>query len=507
MTSKKTIIYTVLLITGVLVLLNFLSNKFFFRLDLTEDKRYTLSDATKDILENLEEPVTVTAYFSENLPTEYDKVRRDFKELLVEYSTLSGGMLVYEFINPLENEETEKQAVQAGVMQQQIPSREKDEIKLQKAFTGAVIQMGEDEEVIPVIESGTGMEYKLSTSIKKLSVTDKPLVGFLRGHGEPSIRQMQQVLYELEILYQVERVTLTDSTTALDKYHTVAIIAPADSFPSSHISQINDYLKRGGRLFIALDRVDADLNNNPMGYSVNTGLENWLSSLGIQVNNNFVIDETCVPVSVQMQQGPFVVTQQIQFPYFPLITNFEDHPISSGLEQVVFQFVSSINYSGDTSLVFTPLIKTSENSGTQPSTTYFNLQKEWTENDFPLSNLTLAAALEGSINNSVNTKLVVVGDGSFPVGGGEGRQNQINPDNVSLMVNSIDWLSDDTGLIDLRTKGVTNRPLDELEDSKRTFLKYLNFLLPILLIVIYGIFRTQRRQTLRIKRMEEGYVQ
>ena len=100
--------------------------------------------------------------------------------------------------------------------------------------------------------------------------------------------------------------------------------------------------------------------------------------------------------------------------------------------------------------------------------------------------------------------MIVVGDGDFPQGGGQ--SGQTNPDNVSLMANSIDWLSDDTGLIELRTKGATSRPIDELEDGKITFLKYMNFLLPLLLIIIYGIYRTQRKQTLRIKRMEEGYV-
>ena len=100
--------------------------------------------------------------------------------------------------------------------------------------------------------------------------------------------------------------------------------------------------------------------------------------------------------------------------------------------------------------------------------------------------------------------MVVIGDGDFPLGGGQ--SGQANPDNISLMANSIDWLSDDTGLIELRTKGATSRPVDELEDGKITFLKYLNFLLPLLLIIIYGIYRTQRKQILRIKRMEEGYV-
>ena len=101
---------------------------------------------------------------------------------------------------------------------------------------------------------------------------------------------------------------------------------------------------------------------------------------------------------------------------------------------------------------------------------------------------------------------MLISDGDFAVGGEGNQSQQVQQDNVNLMVNAIDYLSDDTGLIELRTKGVTSRPLDQIEDSKKSLLKYVNFLLPILLIVIFGILRMQRNRNLRTKRMEEGYV-
>ena len=315
---------------------------------------------------------------------------------------------------------------------------------------------------------------------------------------------MNQVVNDLEVLYKVDPVTMTDTTSELSKFRTVAIVAPTDSFPPYQLAQLDTFLAKGGGLFIALNRVDADLNKNPVGHSINTGLETWLSKKGINVNDNFVVDKKCAPVNIQMQQGPFSVTQQIPFHYFPVIQNFADNPISSGLGQVVFQFVSSISYSGDSTLTYIPLLKTSEKSGTLPADTYFDLRKEWSDSDFPLSNLVVASALKGKIVGKTPSRMVVVGDGNFPVDGG--RRNQINPDNANLMVNSIDWLSDDTGLINLRTKGATARPIKDLSDAKRTTLKWLNFLLPLILIIIYGIFRLQRNQHMRIKRMEEGYV-
>ena len=116
--------------------------------------------------------------------------------------------------------------------------------------------------------------------------------------------------------------------------------------------------------------------------------------------------------------------------------------------------------------------------------------------------------MSGKLYGNMPSKMVVVSDGDFAInGGGEGKQAQsLQPDNVNLMVNSIDWLSDDTGLIELRTKGITSRPLDQIEDSTKTMLKYLNFLLPILLIIVYGFIRMQIKRNIRIKRMEESYV-
>jgi ABC-type uncharacterized transport system involved in gliding motility auxiliary subunit len=229
---------------------------------------------------------------------------------------------------------------------------------------------------------------------------------------------------------------------------------------------------------------------------------------GININENFVLDASNMPVSIQQEAmtpfGPGIVNRRVEFPFFPLVANFSDHAITAGLEQMIFTFVSSINFSGDSTHVFTPIVMSSEKSGTQSVSAWINVFKEWSENDFPLSNLTLAATLEGSLSGDAHSRMVVVADADFPVAS---QQQTPNPDNINLLVNSIDWLSDDTGLIDLRTKGAISRPIKEdLSDGKRTFLKYLNFLLPIFIIIIIGIIRFEIRRNQRIKRMEVGYV-
>ena len=502
--NLKKIQITVLLITGIIIVINLLADQFFFRLDFTEDRQYTLSKATKDILKTLEEPITVKAYFSKDLPPQLMKTRKDFQEMLIEYGRISGNMLVYEFTDPTGDQQLEMEAMQNGIQPLMINVREKDQMTQQKAFMGAVLNIGDAKEMIPVIHTGAAMEYSLSTSIKKLSVMEKPVVGIIQGHGEPQLEQLMQVNNELSILYNIEPLIITDSTQIPMRIRTIALVRPTDTIPGFELRQLDAFLAGGGRLFLAVNRVSGDLQN-AYGSAIYTGLESWLAAKGLIIEENFVVDASCASVTMQQQVGNAIHISSLGVPYIPIINNFADHPITSGLESVVLQFISSMQFTGDSSLVFTPLLYSSEKSGTQPAPQYFNYQKQWTEFDFPMSNLVIAAALEGDLGGNIPGKMVVVADGDFPINGPRGQQQQIQEDNVNLMVNSIDWLSDDTGLISLRTKGVSSRPIKEMEDGKRAFIKWLNFLLPILLVLIYGFVRFQIRRNQRVSRMEVNY--
>lgn len=490
-------------IAGILILLNILGSRYFLRLDLTEDQRYTLSEATKTILEGLDQPLTVTAYFSEDLPPNIDKTRRDFKDLLSEYATRSRGNIVYEFINPNEDKQVEQKAVQNGIRPVVINVREKDQSVQKRAFLGAILRYGEETEVIPFVQPGSAMEYSLSSGIKKLTADTRSLVGFIQGHGEPSASMMQQAMQSLEVLNQVESVNLTDSTY-LPRYETLVLVAPSDSIPPEDLQMLDEYLAGGGNMVVAINRVNGNLNQG-RGFEVTTGLETWLKDKGVTVNSDFIVDANCGSVSVVQQQDMFSFTSQMEFPYLPIFNNFEKHPVTSGLETVVMQFASSLTFSGDSSLHYQPLVRSSEKTGLQPPPVFFNIQREWTEQDFPLEHVVAAAVLEGKIAGANNARMVVVGDGDFAVNGQGQQAQQLSPDNVNLLVNSIDWLADDTGLIELRTRGVTSRPLKQIEDGKKDFLKWLNIFLPVVLIILYGLFRMQRNRFIREKRRSEDY--
>ena len=499
---KKNNAVTILLLAGIVILINVLGKQFFFRWDLTQGKQYTLSKATKDILQDLEDPVTIKAYFSKDLPANVQKTRTDFQEMLIEYSNLSKGMVDYEFINPNENQEIEQEALQAGIRSVMINVREKDQVKQQKAYLGAVVQLGEAQEPMPFIQPGGAMEYELTTNIKKLSASDKPWVGLLQGHGEPGIQELSQIYQQLSVLYEIEPLDLATTGSIDPKYKTIAMINPTDSISSSTFQLLDQFLANGGNFIVAFDRVQGDLST-AQGSALDIGIADWLATKGIQVDPSFVTDASCGSVTVQQRQGFFTMNTAVNFPYLPLIQSFKDHPITKGLEQVIFEFASPIRFLGDSTVAFTSIITSSDQSGSVQVPTFFDVNKQWNDSDFPQSNLTIGGLATGDFGgNGIPGNLAVFSDGGFAVSGQRGQ----NADNISLLVNTIDYMSDDTGLIDLRTKGVTSRPIEQLEDGQRTVLKYLNFGLPILLILIYGFIRTQRNKNIRLKRMQERWV-
>ena len=494
---------SILLMIGVLLFVNLLSEQHFFRLDLTEDKQYTLGSATEDIMQSLKNPITVKAYFSENLPTNIAKTRKDFEEYLIEYARLSDNNLVYEFIDPSENSENEQKAIESGVNPIMINVREKDQMKQQKAFLGAVLELEEQKEVIPFIQPGAPLEYLLSSSIKKIALTNKPSVGIIEGSGSPSLEQMLEVKQGLEVLYNLIPYQLSATDPIPDTFKTLALIKPSDTLREETLKQLDRFLERGGNLLIALNRVKGDLST-AYGSSVYTGVGEWLEEKGIIIEDDFIIDAQCASVGVQQQQGMFRFNTNVSFPYLPIINTFADHPITKGLEAMVLQFASPIKYvSNDSLKKFTPIAFTSQASGSLRAPLFFDIQKQWSDADFPLKKQSVAGVLEQTHRSGTTSRICLIGDGDFAINESQGQQLQA--DNVNFMVNAIDWLSDDTGLIALRTKGINYRPLDPLEDSSKMLLKYLNFLLPIILVLIYGAVRLQMNKNKRIKRMQESY--
>lgn len=504
--KKNTAITQLVIISAIVAVVLMISTKFYFRLDFTEDQRYTLSKATKDILSDLNNVVTVKAYFTKGLPPQLTRIREEFENLLVEYEDRSGGNLVYEFINPNESQEKEREAQEKGINPIMVNVQEKDQAKQMRAYLGVLIQMGEKSEVIPFVQPNGGTEYALTTAIKKLSVEDKPKIALLQGHGEPSIQALPQLMEQLSVLYTPEAYTITDTAEIPGYYKSLVLLDPQDTIPAAHLTKIDNYLENGGNILVAYNQLENNLQQPYLGVKPDIGLRSWLNEKGIVLHNNYVIDAQCLPVSIQQNMGGFVMTQQIQFPFIPAISTFEEHPIVAGLETLVLPFTASVSYdAADSATNYIPLAFSSEMSGAQPAPTAINIQKNWTENDFNDPGQLVALAAEGTLTESGKSRIVFIANGTFATNGEARQQQAVNKDNINFASNAVDWLSDDTGLIDLRTKGITNRPLEQLEDAKRNMYKWGNALLPVVIVLIIAFVRKQQYNKKKQRWMQGNY--
>ncbi len=503
MTKRKNVIYSSLVVAGILIILNFISSVFFFRADFTEDKRYTLDRSTKRILREVDIPIIMTLYVSENLPPDVNRTVQDLKNLLTEYNNYSKKKIDFEFVNPNTNEELAQEAIDAGILPVPLEVREKDQIKVQRVFLGMSIQVGDKSEIIPLIKPGIVMEYTLSTLIKRLTIKNKSKIGYIIGHGEPPLENLDQAMTELSILYDVKPIHLL-SEPNLSHYKSLLLIGPMATISSTQLGRLDKYLADGGNLFVAIERVNGMLNDG-IGISVNTGLETWLQSKGVYVDDSFIVDKKCGTVTVQ-QQGYFSYPQQINFPFLPVVSKFSNHTITDGIETVVLQFASPISFIGDSTINYQPLAFTSDISGKLKAPISFNIGRIWRTKDFLYPDLTVAATISGNMGGEKEARICIVGDGNFIVNGQGTGKIAIQKDNINFLANAVDWLSDDTGLMSLRTKGVSSRPLNQISDGRVFFLKYLNFLLPLVLLIAYGLFRFERRRSTRTKRMKPGFI-
>lgn len=508
------------LILGILICLNYLADSFIVRLDLTDDKRYTLSDASKDIAKSVMNPITVEGYFSEGLPPQLADVQRQFRDFLDEYRAYSDGNVEYTFVNPNENEQMEQQTQQKGIQPILIDVRERDQVSQKRAYLGAIFKYGEKQEVIPYIQPGAAMEYTISSTIKRLTAVNKPTLGLVDAGGTATLEEMPQLGEVLSQQYVVEPLSGLDTAEVPANIEVILVVRPTEKLSSNVLKAIDQHLMRGGKAVFAVNRVKTNIQTG-QATVLSTGIETLLAAYKTPINADLLRDVNANTIGVRQQRGIFQFVNQVKYPYLPLITNFAEHPISKGLETLVLNFASTLDLTlaeADTTIKVTGLAFSSDRSGTARGFFDINPFQQWQESQFNERNLPVAALVEGQFNSafadsdsiqvtmkrSSKTAYVVIGDGDLVVNG-RGEQAQMMPeDNINLVANAVDYLADDTGLLTLRTKGITNRPLQQVEEGTKTMIKYANVFLPILLVILYGIVRMQRKKAQRRAWLEKG---
>lgn len=516
--NRREAILQVLLIAGSLIALTYTANQFLWRADLTENNRYTLASASHDIAQGLQDPVTVTAYFSANLPARFGRTKDEFRALLQEFRAAADGNVEFTFVNPGEDDEKAKKARQAGIRPVSISVREQNKMTQKRAYLGAVFQYQDQREVIPFVEPGSSLEYEIASTMRKFTRDQKSVLGLLQGHGEPSMGEMAQLRSAVKDRYDIQTISGVDSTGVPANVDVLLVARPEKELSTQAALAIDQYVMRGGRVLFALNRAQTNMRFG-RARPKSTGLEPLLDTYGLPIRADLVRDRNASVVRVQQRRGGFRTVNRIPYPYLPKIANFSDHPITEGLDQTIFRFVSSLDTAKvDTSATLTVLARSSNQSAAASLPASIRPQQEWTVADFSGSSLPVAGLLEGSFSSafadvdtlsvertqSADTKVAVFGDGDFMVNGSGQRKRRLPEGNINLIANSLDYLSDDTGLLSLRTQRVTSRPLKQISPTSQTILKYLNVLLPILLVIGYGLVRYRRNQARRQRWKESG---
>ena len=526
--NKQPIFIKTIFILSILVLINILGLRFFHRLDLTENRLFTLSDASKNLVRSLDDKFTVKAYFTSDLPPEYANNRRELKDLLDEYHAYGGENFQYEFIDPGKKEELEQEAQKYGIPPVQVQVLKEDKLQIEKAYMGMVFLFGDKQERVPVIQSTSNLEYEISSALKKMTSSELKKIGILTGHGEPTLEQLNRMQEILSKQYQVTTVDLSGGNPVPSDIAVLLIVAPAQPIKNWEKFLIDQYLMKGGKIAFLINKVSANLQNQ-FGQVLNIGLDDLLEAYGVKINTDLVRDVSCAYVMVDQQAGFMVLRNQIPFYYLPRASEFlKSSPIVKDLSSVVFYFVSSIDTSlaRPRGLTASVLVKSSGRSGRQENVFLISPTMQVTKEMFSEQGIPLVVTVEGafpsafgnkpigvdtsfkgsldSTNRLVTgkvSKIVVVGDGDFI----QDQYSGGNRDNFFLASNFIDWLADDIGLAKIRTRESGNKPLSEVEEATKVWIKGINLALPPLIVIIVGVVRWRVRAALR-KRIEiKGY--
>lgn len=490
---------TIYLLLAILIV-NILSNILFIRGDFTTNKRYSLSKVSKQSIRNNHEPIVVDFYVTEDLPPDMKKLAKEFRFLLKEYQSLSNTDFEINIIHTTTYEQ-ELKAAEAGIQPIFKEIRQKDVEKIQKIYMGAVFHIGQKQAVIPLISYHIPIEYEITRLLKQTSDTLKPTIGFVRGHGEASFSRISQLVNELSHLTDISVIDL-NADASFSGTNVICIIDPKETFSAYEIEQLEKYLEQGGRLFIALSHAIGQLTGNRnSGFINRTGLEDMLEKKGLKVKYDFVVDNNCGTIAINQQYGFINFQSNVSFPYLPVITNFSKHTITYGLRSMLLPFASSIEQvKTPSTYIFTPLAKTSSISGIQQAPVFFDLQKQWTQHDFNHPHNTIAALLTNDDNNSA---IVTITNADFVA---DEIITSGHTDNVNFAINSIEWLADHSGLIQLRNKFTTFSSLEPTSLATRELLKYLNFLLPVIIVILCALLHFRNNHTKRNKRSHPGYI-
>ena len=544
--AKSQSIIRMTLLLGILIFVNVIAQFAFERIDMTQEKRYSLSNSSKDLAKGLEDIVYFRIYLDGDLPPGFLKLKNSLKEMLDEFRIYSNDNIEYEFIDPSANPDEKqrvelyKQLSQKGLFPTNLEENEKGQQSQKIIFPGAIVNYRSQEIPMQILKSKFGgnsdvmlnnsienLEYEISTVLRKLSREKSTSIAFLRGQSELPTKKISDAANGLSDFYIVDTVNIIGRLNALKDYKLLIIAKPDSAFDEKDKFVIDQFIMKGGRVLWLIDKLAMNMDSlekrsTNVAIPLELNIDDMLFRYGVRINSDFVLDMQAAPIPVVTGYVGNQPKQEI-FPwyYYPLLSAEGKNTIVNNLNMIKTEFASSIDTIETESVTKTVLLSSSKLSRLQmaPARVSLNILREKADPQmFNRRNVPVAVLLEGSFNSnyenrvpeaiasskdidfkskSENTKMIVVSDGDviasyvskkgnvYPLG--YDRFTRQTFGNKSFILNCIDYLCDNNGVLELRSKEIKLRLLDPAKIEEPQFIQWLNVILPTIMIIIFGM--------------------
>jgi len=521
-------------LAAILVVANVLAVRFFTRADMTARKIYSLSDASRKIAGRLRDRLVVKAFFTEDLPAPFNAHARYVRDILDEYEAYSNGKMDIQFIDPGEDTAKQEQAQKLGIEKVRHRVVKREQASTVDGYRGIAFTYLGETESIPVVQDTVGLEYEITSVLKRL-MRDRQTVGVLQGHDEPTFDKGLKILQSSLTGYNVRPVDLSPEGTRMPTdVKALLVIGPQKRLAEHELYELDQFVMRGGALGVFVDGVKVDMSTPQLGASVlDSGINDLLDPWGIRIRDDLVLDAQSGRVPARAP-GRIPIPVLVPYPPWPRTDRIlKSHPVAFRLPQLTVPFGSSIGVRPEArrskQVHYKTIAQSTENSWRQRGT--FNLDpfQEWTKgrDHGPFA---LVVAAEGRFHSGWVGKDSPFGpqpaesndEGGPPprldegaadarilvVGSSQIASDQIlsllqrmeqaeKVSNLTFLLNAVDYLTQEQGLIAIRAKQVEDPEIRQITDGKKIFAKWANILgLPIV-FAGFGLVRWKARQRAR----------
>ena len=514
----------------VVVLANMLAARHFTRLDLTAQRIYTLSDATRRLVGRLDKPLYVKVFFTEDLDPPYNNHERILVDKLEEFRAYSRGHMELTVVDPSHSQVAAEEARSFGIESIPYTYRGHDRSELKRVYMGVSFVYGERQAAMDAVTQVGTIEYDIARVIVRLLADEQPpVVGFTAGHGEVDMARKggpeEKLLQKLGESHRVMQVPLGGEEGVPDEVGALLMLGPQRQVSERAKYQMDQFLMRGGALAVFISNYLPD-TRNMRTQEIYTGLEGLLGQYGVVVNRDLVLDRANNGrMAFPVRQGRRVVQVLVNTPLIPKVTHLSQNSlIVKDLDQMLFPFTSSLTLVDPLpSGVQAELLATADPEATRLKgvrhidPAVFNQQDPgehkgaWPllaaltgtftsayaerpipppASDTPFGDVALASDDPASkITESAPARLVV------------GGSHQMVLNNIAFMLNMVDWMCEDVDLIGIRSKTIQIPPLEQADESRRPWIKLANLLIPVLLLFLVGGLRwlLRRKHSTRLE--------